>query len=274
MVETDGRRLSQAQAGYARGHKPTPSQESNTLSQVSCYTTISQDNITEVAQLTTSADSLATVMNEGTLTPTNSVLQQLPSPSQSGTIGKRPGGNRPAADMREDTRNTKHGGLSHRRNIHLNIDIERCELDNSNVSEDPATPLLLETLKGKNFTAKLPPSCEQSEAPGESVENLSESSQDVPEERIKTFLSFLWLWSGFFATTTSLALTHEKVPDTAPLPDALLDNINYQRWGLDLSEVLLVLNSLIGAVVVFSNIHRLIILRRVWLILGILYYYR
>ena len=87
MVETDGRRLSQAhvasnQAGYVRGHKPTPSQESNTLSQVSCYTTISQDNITEVAQLTTSADSLATVMNEGTLTPTNSVLQQLPSPSQ------------------------------------------------------------------------------------------------------------------------------------------------------------------------------------------------
>ena len=86
MVETDGRRLSQAQvassqAGYVRGHKPTPSQESNTLSQVSCYTTISQDNITEVAQLTTSADSLATVMNEGTLTPTNSVLQQLPSPS-------------------------------------------------------------------------------------------------------------------------------------------------------------------------------------------------
>ena len=81
MVETDGRRLSQAQAGYVRGHKPTPSQESNTLSQVSCYTTISQDNITEVAQLTTSADSIATVMNEVSTTPTNtnSVLQQPPS---------------------------------------------------------------------------------------------------------------------------------------------------------------------------------------------------
>ena len=193
--------------------------------------------------------------------------------------------------MKEETRNTKHGGLSHRRNIHMNIDIERCELDNSNVSEvtscfksdiltispyhqDPATPLLLETLKGKSYPAKLPTSCDQTEAPGESVDNLSEETGDVPDERIKTFLSFLWLWSGFFATTTSLALTHEKVPDTAPLPDALLDNINYQRWGLDLSEVLLVLNSLIGAVVVFSNIHRLIILRRVWLILGILYYYR
>ena len=95
-VETDGRRLSQAQvaasqAGYVWGHKPTPSQESNTLSQVSCYTTISQDNITEVAQLTTSADSIATVMGSTTpTTPTNlttnltnkSVLPQPPSPSQ------------------------------------------------------------------------------------------------------------------------------------------------------------------------------------------------
>ena len=77
MVETDARRLSQAQAGYARGHKPTPSQESNTLSQVSCYTTISQD-ITEPAQLATSADSLTTVM--GPTTPTN--LHQPPSPSR------------------------------------------------------------------------------------------------------------------------------------------------------------------------------------------------
>jgi len=96
----------------------------------------------------------------------------------------------------------------------------------------------------------------------------------VPLEPLKTFLSFLWLWSGFIATTTSLALTHERVPDIAPLPDALLDNIQYQRWGLDLSEILLVVSSLLGAVVVFSHSHRLVILRRVWLILGILYYYR
>ena len=89
MVETDGRRLSQAhvasnQAGYVRGHKPTPSQESNTLSQVSCYTTISQDNITEVAQLATSADSIATMMGTTptNLTTSNSVLQQPSEPSQ------------------------------------------------------------------------------------------------------------------------------------------------------------------------------------------------
>ena len=60
----------------------------------------------------------------------------------------------------------------------------------------------------------------------------------------------------------------------APLPDALLDNIRYQRWGLDLSEILLVVSSLLGAVVVMCHVHRLVILRRVWLMLGILYYYR
>ena len=40
------------------------------------------------------------------------------------------------------------------------------------------------------------------------------------------------------------------MPDTAPLPDAVLDNIRYQRWGLDLSEILLVVSSLLGAAVV------------------------
>ena len=176
----------------------------------------------------------------------------------------------------------------------MNIDIEKCDnsLDNSNVSEvskysiffywywdtimfkDPSTPLLLEPDKSKGCLRKLSEPCDnppsQSTQP---MEMLNEESEII-EEPIKTFLSFLWLWSGFFATTTSLALTHEKVPDTAPLPDVVLDNIRYQRLGLDLSEVFLVVNSLLGAVVVFSHIHRLVILRRVWLLLGILYYYR
>ena len=107
----------------------------------------------------------------------------------------------------------------------------------------------------------------------QSMEMLTEEVETI-DEPVKTFLSFLWLWSGFFATSTSLALTHEKVPDISPLPDALLDNIRYQRWGLDLSELLLVVSSILGAVVVCLHRHSLIILRRVWLMLGILYYYR
>ena len=54
---------------------------------------------------------------------------------------------------------------------------------------------------------------------------LKKEEQKTIEEPVKDFLSFLWLLSGVFATSTSLALTHEKVPDTAPLPDLVLDNI-------------------------------------------------
>ncbi len=44
---------------------------------------------------------------------------------------------------------------------------------------------------------------------------------------------------GWVATTLSLALTHERVPDASPLPDVVLDNVSYQPWGLDGSEMCL-----------------------------------
>ena len=70
----------------------------------------------------------------------------------------------------------------------------------------------------------MPEPCQQPPEFTQSLEILNEDTEII-EEPVKTFLSFLWLWSGFFATSTSLALTHEKVPDTAPLPDLVLDNI-------------------------------------------------
>merc|ERR1712013_209917 len=75
----------------------------------------------------------------------------------------------------------------------------------------------------------------------------------IPSEPLKTLLSLVVLVTGFIATTTSLALTHDRVPDTAPLPDIVLDTV---------------------ILVVILHTHRLIILRRIWLLLGILYYYR
>ena len=87
-------------------------------------------------------------------------------------------------------------------------------------------------------------------------------------------IGWQFLLSGFLATTTSLALTHERVPDIAPLPDVVLDNIRYQKWGLDVSEILLMLSTLTAILVDLLHSHRIIILRRIWLVLGILYYYR
>merc|ERR1719481_1853020 len=99
-------------------------------------------------------------------------------------------------------------------------------------------------------------------------------SHKIPGEPLKTLLSALFLDTGFLATTASLAFTHERVPDIDPLPDIVLDNIKYQSWGLDVSEYLLMISTISAVVVVMLHTHRLIILRRIWLLLGVLYYYR
>merc|ERR1719450_159167 len=96
----------------------------------------------------------------------------------------------------------------------------------------------------------------------------------IPGEPFKTLLSGLFLAAGFIATTTSLAFTHERLPETEPLPDLLLDHVKHQEWGLDMSEVLLMLNTFSAVLVVMLHSHRTIIVRRIWLILGLLYFYR
>merc|ERR1719350_1307866 len=90
--------------------------------------------------------------------------------------------------------------------------------------------------------------------------------QRIPGEPLKTLLSALFLGTGFLATTASLAFTHERVPDIEPLPDIVLDNIKYQSWGLDVSEYLLMISTISAVVVVM--------LQRIWLLMGVLYYYR
>jgi len=380
MVQTEEATLTHP-ATYIRGHKPTPSQESNTLSEVSCTTTLSscsdrqedleipeivdgRDKVDLVRRVQgplqvpaprycdtivrdtsmdfdkivigTSRDSLLTltggdscldsyrrsvgsqdsagssVNSQGSVLRgedqlfrgSSSIIHEVSQERDLKEEAKKAGRtvNSQENVKRKDLGLQAHGsiavakskgvagpedagakeskgkgvGLSFRRNIHMNIDIDKSTnaLDNSNTSEDPSTPLLLESEDDDNATPSKKPSHPPDSVSFSIPTGLSPSPLDIPEEPIKTFLSFIWLWSGFFATTTSLALTHEKVPDMAPLPDALLDNIEYQRWGLDLSEILLVVSSLLGAVVVMCHVHRLVILRRVWLMLGILYYYR
>merc|ERR1719219_1497792 len=95
-------------------------------------------------------------------------------------------------------------------------------------------------------------------------EHQEDRSRRIPGEPLKTLLSGLFLGTGFLATTFSLAFTHERVPDIQPLPDIVLDNIQYQPWGLDVSEVLLMANTLTAVLVVLFHSHRCIIFRRIW----------
>uniref|UniRef100_A0A2P2HX28 Phosphatidylcholine:ceramide cholinephosphotransferase 2-like n=2 Tax=Hirondellea gigas TaxID=1518452 RepID=A0A2P2HX28_9CRUS len=96
-----------------------------------------------------------------------------------------------------------------------------------------------------------------------------------PKEKLKTLWSFLFLVFNAFLTTTSLALTHERVPmNDPPLPDVLLDAFPVQQWGLTVSEIIIIIVICFTFMVVFFHKHRYIIMRRIFLILGLLYFYR
>ena len=84
----------------------------------------------------------------------------------------------------------------------------------------------------------------------------SDEDDNIPKEPIKTLIAFIFLFFAWVATTTSLALTHERVPDIAPLPDIFLDNVQYQHWGLDVSEILIMVSTWTAFVVSLFHKHR------------------
>ena len=100
------------------------------------------------------------------------------------------------------------------------------------------------------------------------------SGQKIPGEPLKALVSLLFLGVSWVANTSSLALAHEFVPSSAPLPDLVLDNITYQPWALDVSEILLMISLITAVVVVVFHKHRFVLVRRIWFLLGLLYFYR
>lgn len=100
------------------------------------------------------------------------------------------------------------------------------------------------------------------------------NGQNIKGEPIKTLLAGIFLIFAWVATTTSLALTHERVPEIDSLPDFTLDNIKTQSWGLDASEIVIMICTLMAFLVSIFHKHRFIVLRRIFLLVGIHYYYR
>jgi len=96
-----------------------------------------------------------------------------------------------------------------------------------------------------------------------------------PKERGKTCIALLFVLLNFLLTTASLSITHElRRTDSKPLPDIILDNIPYHSWALDVSEVLIMFSTVVAALTVFLHKHRFILIRRVCVIVGLLYGYR
>jgi len=104
------------------------------------------------------------------------------------------------------------------------------------------------------------------------------ASDNIKGEPLKTLLAGIFLIFAWVATTTSLALTHERLPEYNTshdaLPDLILDNIKYQSWGLDASEITIMICTWMAFLVTIFHKHRFIVLRRIFLLVGIHYYYR
>ena len=83
-------------------------------------------------------------------------------------------------------------------------------------------------------------------------------STKFPKEYWKTFTAIIFVLVNFIFTTVSLSITHElrnvKLP---PLPDITLDHLPYRRWALDVSEILIMLSTIVAALLVVFHKYRL-----------------
>jgi shingomyelin synthase len=107
------------------------------------------------------------------------------------------------------------------------------------------------------------------------VSNNKYEEEEIPNEPLKTFVAAIFLFMAFVATTASLAFVHDRVPfHYEPLPDVILDNVKYQHWGLDASEILLMTLVWTTVLITVFHKHRFIVYRRIFLIGGLHYFYR
>ena len=66
------------------------------------------------------------------------------------------------------------------------------------------------------------------------------------------------LTCSFVATTLTLALIHERVPDrdVVPLSDVFLDTVSEADWALDVSEILIMIATTATSFVLVFHKHR------------------
>ena len=92
---------------------------------------------------------------------------------------------------------------------------------------------------------------------------------------MNTLIAMLFCVASLILSTVFHALTHDRVPDHPPLPDVVLDLVgDYCPWGLDVSEIILLVLLVTTTTIVLLHKHRWVILKRIFLITGILFLYR
>lgn len=83
--------------------------------------------------------------------------------------------------------------------------------------------------------------------------------QSTSGEIWKAFVAFMFLNFGFLCATTSLAITHDRLPDRKryePLPDVILDNVSNIDVFLTIAEVQIMICVNLCVILIFFHKHR------------------
>lgn len=104
------------------------------------------------------------------------------------------------------------------------------------------------------------------------IENAEERSYRVIEpEYLKTLLLLTFGVFSWFCTCAALAVVNERTPNTKPLPDVIHDLIPYSKWSYFISEIIIIVEIFLCTNLVIFHRYRFVIVRRVLLLISILY---
>ncbi|XP_074650215.1 sphingomyelin synthase-related protein 1-like [Tubulanus polymorphus] len=90
----------------------------------------------------------------------------------------------------------------------------------------------------------------------------------------KTLLSFLYAFTISMVMSFIVFISNERMPDGPVLPDIVLDNLPRMPWAFKATEILTMILAFMLLSILFFHKHRLIMLRRMFLLGGTIYLLR
>lgn len=99
----------------------------------------------------------------------------------------------------------------------------------------------------------------------------------IVSESFRTFISFLYAFLVFLLASFTLAVVHDRLPDSTafpPLPDVFLENIPLMPWAFHLCEICAGILCLFWFLIIVFHKHRLVVFRRSCAISGTVFLLR
>lgn len=107
---------------------------------------------------------------------------------------------------------------------------------------------------------------------GDSSDTTSDSySNEYKICALQNGVALLFAGINMILNFLVLAIIHERAPRTEPLPDISFDILPEAAWGLDVAEYIISVQAFMAFTLLFLHRYRVILLRRLCLIMGIIY---